>query len=127
VVREDAVHLDIGYGGLAGVDLVDATCLEAHEEPLERLVVFGRDRDDRVGDVPGVVAHVEPVDDIVAFVLPDVVEDARKDAGVNQVAGDLDGLALHAQDSFAVSDACFGQAASFHTSASYPWRRHLLN
>ncbi len=42
--------------------------------------------------VAGVLAHVEPVDDVVAAVLTDVVEHPREDAAVHQVPGDLDGL-----------------------------------
>ena len=45
------------------------------------------------GQVGGLVADVELVDDPVAAVLTDVVEHPGQDAGVDQVTGDLDGLA----------------------------------
>ena len=99
-VGEHAVHARrLGDGRLAGVDLVDPAGLQAHQQPLEGLVVLGRDRDPGAAGVVRLVPDVEGVDDVVAAVLPDVVEDPRQDAAVHQVAGDLDCLAgTHATD-----------------------------
>ncbi len=91
-VGQHAVLLGGRDRGVAVGELVDATRLQAHEEALERLVVGGLDRDAGAARVVGLVADVELLDDEVAAVLADVVEDARQDAAVHQVSRDLDRL-----------------------------------
>jgi len=87
-VGEDTVEVGDAHARLARVDQVDPAGLQPHQQSLQRLVVRRTDRDRRVRGVAGVLADVEAVDDVVAFVLADVVENAAEDAAVHEVAGE---------------------------------------
>jgi len=67
--------------------------LQAHEQPLQRLVVLGRDRDLGQRLVVVGLPDVEAVDPVVGTVTEHVVQDPGQEPGVHQVPADLDRLA----------------------------------